>query len=257
MSVRLMSSVLRNVRGLPSGQRLLLVVLADFANDEGYCWPSIGTLARHCDMTERHVSALLKELQRAGYLAIGEQRGRSNAYWLAIPEGMNSSSGVNCTSGVNSSSGGDELHFTPTPELEFRGGMNSSSPKPSIEPSYRTVKEPSVVREQRGTRAPAAYAVTEEMVAWAGRTVGYGRERCEAEVEAFLDYHRAKGSVMKDWDAAFRTWIRNSTKFGRGAPGPKRMTPQEAMEEQFAMIERVAAEIEGTAFVVETEGRVK
>lgn len=95
------------------------------------------------------------------------------------------------------------------------------------------------------------------MVAWAGRTVGYGRERCEAEVEAFLDYHRAKGSVMKDWDAAFRTWIRNSTKFGRGAPGPKRMTPQEAMEEQFAMIERVAAEIEGTAFVVETKGRVQ
>lgn len=38
-----------------------------------------------------------------------------------------------------------------------------------------------------------------------------------AEVEAFNDHHRAKGSTFKDWDAAFRTWCRNSSKWSKGA----------------------------------------
>lgn len=31
--------------------------------------------------------------------------------------------------------------------------------------------------------------------------------------DAFVDYHTAKGSVYKDWDAAFRNWCRNAVKF--------------------------------------------
>jgi hypothetical protein len=30
---------------------------------------------------------------------------------------------------------------------------------------------------------------------------------------AFVDYHLAKGSIFKSWDAAWRTWIRNDIKF--------------------------------------------
>jgi hypothetical protein len=38
------------------------------------------------------------------------------------------------------------------------------------------------------------------------------------EQAAFKDHHVAKGSVFKDWQAAFRTWLRNSVKFAkRGA----------------------------------------
>lgn len=33
------------------------------------------------------------------------------------------------------------------------------------------------------------------------------------EVEAFRDHHRARGNAYRDWDAAFRTWIRNGVKF--------------------------------------------
>jgi hypothetical protein len=40
---------------------------------------------------------------------------------------------------------------------------------------------------------------------------------CDREVDAFRDHHSAKGSTMADWDAAFRTWLRNAVKFGRGA----------------------------------------
>jgi hypothetical protein len=35
----------------------------------------------------------------------------------------------------------------------------------------------------------------------------------DAEVEQFCDFHLAKGSTFKDWDASFRTWLRNSNKY--------------------------------------------
>lgn len=34
-------------------------------------------------------------------------------------------------------------------------------------------------------------------------------------LEAFRDYHVSHGSRFLDWEAAFRTWIRNASKFGR------------------------------------------
>lgn len=40
---------------------------------------------------------------------------------------------------------------------------------------------------------------------------------CEREVAQFKDHHAAKGEPMLDWDAAFRTWLRNAVKFSRGA----------------------------------------
>lgn len=39
---------------------------------------------------------------------------------------------------------------------------------------------------------------------------------------AFEDHHAAKGSTFKDWQAAFRTWLRNSNRFGQR---PSAMTP--------------------------------
>lgn len=36
----------------------------------------------------------------------------------------------------------------------------------------------------------------------------------KAEWSQFVDHHKSRGSTMKDWDAALRTWIRNAKKFG-------------------------------------------
>lgn len=45
----------------------------------------------------------------------------------------------------------------------------------------------------------------------------------QAELANFLDHHTARGTVFKDWQAAFRTWLRNAVKFGqRGAGGGAR-----------------------------------
>ena len=41
---------------------------------------------------------------------------------------------------------------------------------------------------------------------------GYG-VNVHKELAAFRDYHVANGTVFKDWQAAFRTWLRNAVKF--------------------------------------------
>lgn len=43
-----------------------------------------------------------------------------------------------------------------------------------------------------------------------------GRLDLAAEEESFRDHHLAKGSVMKDWDRAFNTWLRNAVRFAAG-----------------------------------------
>lgn len=51
------------------------------------------------------------------------------------------------------------------------------------------------------------------------------------EFAKFRDYHRAKGSTMKDWNAALNTWLRNAKDFQRGKtsgpPGGSHETPRE------------------------------
>jgi hypothetical protein len=43
------------------------------------------------------------------------------------------------------------------------------------------------------------------------------------ECVQFIDHALANGKTFKDWDAAFRTWLRNAAKFNRGTqPAPKR-----------------------------------
>jgi hypothetical protein len=45
-----------------------------------------------------------------------------------------------------------------------------------------------------------------------------------AEVEHFRDHATANGVTRKDWDAAFRMWLRNSAKWGKSSRNPNRST---------------------------------
>jgi DNA-binding transcriptional MocR family regulator len=66
--------------------KLLLVKLADNANDLGQAWPSHRRLARECEMSRRTVQRRLEELETLGLVTIVEEqrKGRSNLYQLAF-----------------------------------------------------------------------------------------------------------------------------------------------------------------------------
>ena len=44
------------------------------------------------------------------------------------------------------------------------------------------------------------------------------------ELQAFKDYHTAKGSTMLDWQAAWRAWCGNAVKFARASKGVQRFS---------------------------------
>lgn len=43
----------------------------------------------------------------------------------------------------------------------------------------------------------------------------HGWPNPDSELDAFKDYHLAHGSRMADWEAAFRTWLRNRARWGK------------------------------------------
>lgn len=204
MSVRLMGEVFKHVHGIPSGRRMLLLVLADFANDEGVCWPSIKSLATNADLGERHVSGELKALARDGYISIEEHAGKSNHYRVHSPKGMNHSSGVNQSASRTPVQGGDEPQFTTGDEPQATPPLNHSSPPlrlTPIEPPDRTTKEPS-----KGARSEIHQLVD----AWAERR-GFPPANWSKASKIAKDLHRAGVTPVElleiyDWLEADPFW---------------------------------------------------
>ena len=80
MSIKCMSRVweLSQQRG---GALLFLLALADYADDNGFCWPGYGKLAQKTRVTRRNVSRLVERVAISGELwAINRRRHQSNLY---------------------------------------------------------------------------------------------------------------------------------------------------------------------------------
>ena len=65
---------------LPDSEKIVLLALADCANDEGGCWPSMATLAKKCSKSDRTVQASIKKLVKAGHLTRNETPGKGCSY---------------------------------------------------------------------------------------------------------------------------------------------------------------------------------
>lgn len=66
-------------------KKLVLLALADNANDDGVCWPSIKTLARKCDLSPQGVLNQLEQLVDEGRIEVERSNGkRSNRYTVLV-----------------------------------------------------------------------------------------------------------------------------------------------------------------------------
>lgn len=61
-------------------QKIVMLALADQANDQGQCWPSISTIARRCSRSERTIQATLRELEKAGDVTRYDRAGTSSMF---------------------------------------------------------------------------------------------------------------------------------------------------------------------------------
>lgn len=81
-----------HVAGISCTEKVVLVRLADHANDQGVCWPGKDNLADACCMSRRAVDAVILRLEAAKLISITRRatesgRNKSNVYQLHMDQG--------------------------------------------------------------------------------------------------------------------------------------------------------------------------
>lgn len=117
------------------GDLLCLLAIADNADEYGYAWPSISTIARKAAMSERGAQKCLRKLEEAGLIQVklGGGRGSSNSYQITT-NGM----GVTATYKNPEQSSPNRVHPLPAenPELSRRKGeQNDDKPRTPVHPN--------------------------------------------------------------------------------------------------------------------------
>lgn len=126
MSIKLMTQVWEQAEA-EGTKLLLLLALADMANDEGYCWPSYKTLSKKIRVGEHQTIVLMNDLVVTGWVKKEKRTQKddptsqtSNGYWLKIPEkskgGLSVERGrgdVQNRGGVIPTSGGGVIYRSP------------------------------------------------------------------------------------------------------------------------------------------------
>ena len=132
MSIKVMSAVWAN--GPDSKTELLvLLALADNADDQGKCWPSYATIARKSRITRRHVIRIISKLCKDGYIKkkkrMQNQEQTSNIYMINIEKlGGDTVSLVTDNVTTPSDNGDTPLVTTVTPEPSVNHNIETSIP---------------------------------------------------------------------------------------------------------------------------------
>ena len=158
MSMELMVKAMKTKVGNPL-RKLVLIKLADNANDMGECWPSYQHVADQCEIARSTVKSHIRELEKAGlvrreYRRKGELN-QSNLFHLNLDGGFSPAPGGGAAddlprSGENQGGAADDL---PRAADDLGGG---AADDPRTSHSFEAVIEP--VTEPVATQAEAVVA---------------------------------------------------------------------------------------------------
>lgn len=171
MSMNLMAQAMSIKVGNPL-RKLVLIKIADNANDKGECWPSYQHVADHCECSKSAVRAHIEALIKMGLLTkenrLGVNNGKgntSNLYYLTLDNPVPSESIAPCAvkkhSPMPSKSTGVCQQVTQgvpsesTPPMPADGTRTSHSFEPVIEPKENPPKAP---QGDAGAENPSAEA---------------------------------------------------------------------------------------------------
>ena len=216
MSMNLMAQAMSIKVGNPL-RKLVLIKLADNANDKGECWPSYQHIADHCECSRTavrdHVNALIEMgfLSKENRVGINNGKGNtSNVYYIHLHRGAVPPKDIPpmpC----------DDTPIAPdgTAPIAPDGTRTSHSFEPVKEPNTLStqggfVSEAAKARmgmpTTNGIPFPAHFKPSAEHISMASEK----GVNIETELLNFRDYHLARGTTLLDWGSAFRVWIRNA-----------------------------------------------
>lgn len=189
------------VHDVSAPEQSVLMVLAIMANDAAQCWPPINGpqgLTGKTKLSERTVQMAVKSLAAAGHIARHERAGRGVIYTVH-PR-------ISCT----------PAEHAPVQEMRPAGGAPTPAPRAPKQPrtTIPTKASPSSVTRQRGTRVSPNFDPLPSPGSLTAKVMdGWPPGEREKQVEHFVDHHTAKGTISLDWQASWRTWVKNWKSF--------------------------------------------
>jgi len=176
--------------GSPSA-KLVLLILANRANQDGKCWPGFNGIAEQTELSRRTVVTQVQKLVDAGLISVTQRpKQQSNLYTL----------NMNCTSAAVALR---SETVAPPVVQQLHQGSATVAPEPSL-----TIIEPKLYRAAK--RVPADWCLSESTYEFA-LSVGMDESELDDQLGQFCD-HEFK-TARKDWDACWRTWCRNWKKW--------------------------------------------
>jgi hypothetical protein len=229
------------------GAKLLLVAIANYADDKGRSWPGQDTLAGHVRADRKSIIRWISKLEADGYIQ-RERRGgdgtgrRSNLYQLALDAPGNRTSTSGCLTGQSPTEAtlqggqcptGDTLGKVPlvtqAKSQPDPGNVPLVTHEPSEEPLEKKKRgearasdapSPPTEKTKRATRFDLATIPDD----WRDWCASARPDLDPGETFAdFADYWRAKPGkegLKLDWLATWRRWVRNQ--HARPAAGSQR-----------------------------------
>lgn len=205
MSIQAISWALKQ-SAVKRGEKMVLVALANYADENGECFPSHKRLAEDTGYTRQGVGKVIRHLEDIGLLEINsrdrENGSRtSNVYVLSM--GATTVAGK-ATTVARGATGGNNI------EPSF----NHNPPVPSEQPPPKV--------QSKATRLPDDWQPSADDVAFAEQE-GLSSDEISRECGKFRDYWHGVGGqrgTKRDWPATWRNWIRRAADDRRA--GPKR-----------------------------------
>jgi hypothetical protein len=220
MSIKVMSLVWES---FPRGgsEKLVMLAMADFANDQGgSVHPSISLIGRKCSLSRSQARRIVHALIKEGYLCvIGNQNGGApsstrryqiNLSMLTRKEPITTSAGATPRTDATPSTDARQP-LAPVRETPSAHASRSII-EPNTEPSGKVLHRPSrQVRRKKCARntLPSDWKPSASTVEKISSKYRFGVDDIERYLDVFRDSCAAKGYTYEDFDAAFRNCVRD------------------------------------------------
>jgi hypothetical protein len=188
-----------SVVGISAPEQSVLNVLAVMANDEARCWPGINGptgLTGKTKLSERSVQRAVQALKDAGHINWQDLPGRGRIY-LVHPRQSDTPATVTPRHTV-----------TPVREAPTPATVAPKLPRTTIPPKVAGK------HDAAGTLVPLDFTPIVKPDSITGKAMAAWPPGLEAEqVEHFIDRHTTQGTKSLDWQASWRTWVKNWKSF--------------------------------------------
>lgn len=239
-----------------SGSHLLmLLAIADFADDDGNAYPAVATLAAKCRMQARNARVILAALRQSGELQVRENEGPkgTNLFRITLAEGVQSLAGMQSLAGVQANAGGDaKACRKPLQRIAAEPSLNHQEPPTHARKRASAGPDTALAADDVGTkkseRKPDPGGFAEFWDAWPRSVRKQDRKKCAefwqrhclghqlATIVAHIEALKPTRAWREGYEPAPLTYLRNE-RWNDGSPSDQTTDdsrPQWAVKAGFA-----------------------